>query len=242
MDESNSFIRILKMIKYIRQKSFGKAMEIVDYDQIRENLKKDPSYKGSKHDNGEGKPGKGFNDGNFERKPHRPKKSKIGLIVALVAIAFLFAMVRPAVIGYSVYNNVKESGLATDDYSLNVENLNARLIESEANLNSCMEQKSGLESELGQKDSEIDSVNDNLDEAVQESEEKSAEINDLSDRNKDLEASLASEKENYEELLRNSARSICCKEKVDNENIGYYTVTDGKIECSEEEGEELDCW
>lgn len=202
-------------------------MEEIDYDQIRENLKKDSVYTEKAYTG---------------KKAKAPKKGVYVLAAIVIAAVFLFALVRPAVIGYSVYGNVKKSGLATNDYSLNVESLNNRLKETENNLISCTEQKSQAESALAGKDSEIESVGEDLDELKDEVEKRNEQIRTLNEKNSEIETELEEEKDNYSELLKNSARTICCKEKVDNEKIDFYTVEDGKITCSEESGEELKCW
>lgn len=202
-------------------------MEEIDYDQIRENLKKDSVYTEKAYTG---------------KKAKAPKKGVYVLAAIVIAAVFLFALVRPAVIGYSVYGNVKKSGLATNDYSLNVESLNNRLKETETNLMTCTEQKSQVEAALAGKDSEIESVGEDLDELKDEVEKRNEQIRTLNEKNSEIETELEEEKDNYSELLKNSARTICCKEKVDNEKIDFYTVEDGKITCSEESGEELKCW
>ena len=202
-------------------------MEEIDYDQIRENLKKDSVYTEKAYTG---------------KKTKTPKKGVYVLAAIVIAAVFLFALVRPAVIGYSVYGNVKKSGLATNDYSLNVESLNNRLKETETSLMTCTEQKSQAEAALAGKDSEIESVGEDLDEIKEEVEKRNEQIRTLNEKNSEIETELEEEKNNYSELLKNSARTICCKEKVDNENIDFYIVEDGKITCSEESGEELKCW
>tara|TARA_Y100000310_G_scaffold345354_2_gene464088 strand:- start:4328 stop:4864 length:537 start_codon:yes stop_codon:yes gene_type:complete len=39
--------------------------------------------------------------------------------------------------------------------------------------------------------------------------------------------------ERYSLLAQNTANNLCCKAKIDNENIGYYTVKNDKIVCLE---------
>ena len=48
--------------------------------------------------------------------------------------------------------------------------------------------------------------------------------------------------ENYDDLVRNTARSICCKQKIDNDEINYYDVDEDRIVCRSDAGEDLNCW
>lgn len=45
----------------------------------------------------------------------------------------------------------------------------------------------------------------------------------------------------YDQLVKNTARSVCCKAKVDNSKINFYDVADNKIVCLEEGKNELTC-
>ena len=54
-------------------------------------------------------------------------------------------------------------------------------------------------------------------------------------------AALASLRAEYDLLLKNTAKTICCKEKVDNPQISSYSVLNGKILCLEEGGTALSC-
>ena len=47
--------------------------------------------------------------------------------------------------------------------------------------------------------------------------------------------------EKYDAFVKNIARSVCCKEKVDNANIKFYKVVDDKLACLEDSGEALAC-
>ncbi|HLC97873.1 MAG TPA: hypothetical protein VJC21_03780 [Candidatus Nanoarchaeia archaeon] len=54
-------------------------------------------------------------------------------------------------------------------------------------------------------------------------------------------AALASLRAEYDLLLKNTAKTVCCKEKVDNQQISSYSVLNGKIFCLEEGGTALAC-
>lgn len=45
----------------------------------------------------------------------------------------------------------------------------------------------------------------------------------------------------YDLLVKNAAKSICCKAKVDNPQINFYDVVEGKISCLEQGTNQLSC-
>ena len=45
----------------------------------------------------------------------------------------------------------------------------------------------------------------------------------------------------YDTLVKNTAKSICCKVKVDNPQINFYDVVDNKIACLEQGTNQLNC-
>lgn len=46
---------------------------------------------------------------------------------------------------------------------------------------------------------------------------------------------------NYDTLVKNMAKSVCCKAKVDNPKINFYDVSDNKIVCLEQGTNQLTC-
>ncbi len=46
---------------------------------------------------------------------------------------------------------------------------------------------------------------------------------------------------NYDMLVKNMAKSVCCKAKVDNSKINFYDVSDNKIVCLEQGTNQLTC-
>ena len=164
------------------------------------------------------------------------------LIAALFAAVLIFAVIKPAIIGYSVFNDVKKSGFSTEDYSLNVEKLGEQIKETESSLATCSIEKEQLNQEMESAKEKLTELNNDIDSLNSDIEKKQKQVDSLKIANSDLEEQINSQEEEYDTLLKNAARSICCKEKVDNEDIDYYTILSGKIDCSEESGEKLDCW
>ena len=47
--------------------------------------------------------------------------------------------------------------------------------------------------------------------------------------------------ESFDLFVKNTAKSVCCKEKVDNPNIDYYDVIGDKLVCLTEGNSKLNC-
>ena len=47
--------------------------------------------------------------------------------------------------------------------------------------------------------------------------------------------------QHYDGFVKNIARSVCCKQKVDNAKINFYKVIDDRLVCLEDSGETLVC-
>lgn len=59
--------------------------------------------------------------------------------------------------------------------------------------------------------------------------------------NSECQQKLSSLQAEYDMLVKNTAKSICCKERVDNTRISSYAVLGGKVMCLEEGGTALVC-
>ena len=76
-------------------------------------------------------------------------------------------------------------------------------------------------------------------------QQKTGEINSATSQctteRDDAQKQLQTVQTNYDLLLKNSARTICCKQKVDNPDITAYSVLEQKVVCLEEGGTVLQC-
>jgi len=57
----------------------------------------------------------------------------------------------------------------------------------------------------------------------------------------DKEKAVGEVQAKYDQLVKNTAKSICCKAKVDNPQINFYDVVDNKITCLEQGANQLSC-
>jgi hypothetical protein len=68
--------------------------------------------------------------------------------------------------------------------------------------------------------------------------------NDLDNMNKNLEneeEKIIEIKNEYDLLAQNLANNLCCKQKIDNSNIKFYSVDNNKINCLEIGTLEINC-
>lgn len=176
------------------------------------------------------------------------KRNKIIAIVLLSIIAIsllIIFVVRPLVIGYSVYQNAGEYNFSIKDYSEDVTALRSRVLVAETNLSSCTSFSSQLFSQMDETSNKLmqckadyESTRNDYEACITDSGEKQSE------REKDLQSQLddlADIQSKYNELEKNAANNICCKARVDNPNIKYYSSENNKISCLEQGTKEITC-
>ena len=167
------------------------------------------------------------------------KKNLVWVVGALMLVLLVSVfVVRPSVIGYSVYKEIKKTDIPKEDFINGIEELKIKLLTSNTSLSTCtsfnedllgeMEKSSDklaqCENELGSVETEFSSSNENYDSEITrlgvELGDKTNEINDL--------------KQKYDFLSLNIANNLCCKAKIDNPDIGYYKVENDMVVCLEE--------
>jgi peptidoglycan hydrolase CwlO-like protein len=165
------------------------------------------------------------------------------VIDAILLLAVLIA--RPIIVGYTVYSQIKELNQSLDTYTKNIGDIRSEMLMATNNLSYCYSMNQQLLSKMQEDNSKI------LDYQTQINSLK-REINDLEDNCKEEKeglqkevdektAELADLKEDYGNLVRNTANNVCCKAKIDNPRIKYYKVEGDKIVCLEEGSLEISC-
>ncbi|MCM2325130.1 MAG: hypothetical protein NDI94_01585 [Candidatus Woesearchaeota archaeon] len=195
-----------------------------------------------------------FNDEPRPQMQAQPKKKTFSkkkfLFVAIVlGLVMTFFVIRPAIIGYSVYGDIKGSGMTANDYKMDIAKLSGQLETAKTSLATCeagvasaAENANALSSDLESKDAQIESLTKDLEDVKKSLAKKDETISKVEENLKEAKDQSKELKNNYADLAKNAARSICCKNKIDNPNINFYSAEDGVISCSEEKGEELKCW
>ncbi len=214
-----------------------------------------------------------------QAKPANPaKKRKLNhsafLVVTVGLIVLAIFVIRPAILGYGVYQRAEASNLTVQDYAQSMQQLNRDLEVTKTNLSSYstftgaliaqIDQKSdeiieckveleriklnveAVQKQVAEKETEVATVKSETEKTiVQEVTEKTAA---LGQEKAACESSLTSKETEvgqvqakYDLLVKNTAKSICCKVKVDNPQINFYEVVDNKISCLEQGTNQLSC-
>ena len=196
----------------------------------------------------------------------------IAAVVGLIVLAIF--VVRPAVLGYGVYQQAQSSNLTVQDYAQNMQDLSRNLELTKANLSSYSAFTGALLAQVEEKNDEfteckveVGQLQSTIEEVQKQVTDKEAEIatvksetqatidQEVAEKTTALEqekaaceSSLASKETEvgevqakYDLLVKNAAKSICCKAKVDNPQINFYDVVDGKISCLEQGSNQLSC-
>jgi len=203
------------------------------------------------------------------------KGNPIAILIAVIGLVVLaIFVVRPAVLGYGIYQQADASNLSVQEYSRNMEELTRNLEVTKANLSSYASFTGALITQVDEKADELidcrvqlERIQLDVERAQQEIADKDAEVTavksetqdtidqQVADKTKTLEeaktaceTSLADNEKKvgevqakYDQLVKNTAKSVCCKVKVDNPQINFYDVVDNKITCLEQGTNQLNC-
>jgi hypothetical protein len=201
---------------------------------------------------GEFKPAKGLN---IDVRPRHEQENStarwyvVGGAVAVLILLLVFII--PAYRGYNVYSAMKESGVP-DQYFTNMQGLLADKQSAEANaasyssqLQSTQDQLSSTKDDLTTCKNELSDCKHDLADTKKKSEQL---VNSFQSDNNKLKSDLAActkaaddATKAHDALVADSARRICCIQRVENPDINAYSVVDNKIVCIKDGGTELKC-
>jgi uncharacterized membrane protein YqiK len=177
------------------------------------------------------------------------QKSKYDIYLVIATLIFVIAVivfiVRPFWAGYSVYKQAAESNLSVADYSKNLKELEAQVSTAEVNLSSCyffnsniMSQLEGLTANLLECEVNYTKLKEKLDSSEKGCEEEKKRVeSSLQDKTNEL----ANMQNSYNTLAKNTANNLCCKAKVDNNRIGYYSIENNRVICLEQGTQAISC-
>ena len=203
----------------------------------------------------------------FKEQKEKPveRRNKRNIVIAVsifVGILLMLFVIQPAILGLGVYDDVEPVDILTLEDKINL--LSQQLQERDSQLSTqltaeltnqllqgldqksaeldnlavCLEEKSSLSAEKGLYEKNIDSLKSELN----DKENQLIEVQNDHERVAELETELEDLKISYEGLIDNMAHNICCKQKVDNQNINFYSIADDKVTCQETEGTALSCF
>ncbi|MDP3698015.1 MAG: hypothetical protein Q8R47_00360 [Nanoarchaeota archaeon] len=211
-----------------------------------------------------------------QAKPVSKRKGNPTAIIAAVIGLMVLAIfvIRPAVLGYGVYQQAQSSNLSVQDYAQDMQQLSRDLDVTRANLSSYSTFTGALFAQVEEKNDELteckvqlERIQADVEEAQKQVADKDAEIATVKSESQKTvdqqvvektavleqektacESSLADKEKavgevqaKYDQVVKNAAKSICCKAKVDNPQINFYNVVDSKITCLEQGSNQLNC-
>ena len=168
---------------------------------------------------------------------------KIVISAGLILFVFLIIIfiIRPNIIGYGIYQQMKSSNISVEDYGKKIHELESKILVSDTNLSSCILFSNKFSIELGKcMDKFFACEEDKLDFSIS--------ANDYEETIKNLQDDLGERDKNVDDLqnqfdllVDNMVNNICCKAKIDNPNIDSYILENNKIICLEEGELKISC-
>lgn len=168
---------------------------------------------------------------------------KIATLVSsiLLIVLIIIFIIRPNMLGYGIYQQIKSSNISIEDYEKKVQELESKLLVSDTNLSSCMSFSDKFSTELGK-------CLDNFFECEEDKLNFSISISNYEETIKNLQDSLSEKNQEIDDLqnqfdilVNNMANNICCKAKIDNPNINSYILENNKIICLESGELKISC-
>lgn len=182
------------------------------------------------------------------------KKYDVKLIgLAAMSVIFLIMIllfiVKPSITGYGIYQEAKSMNVSIKELSSDIGDLRDQILVKSTNLSNCNDNYQKIEDRLEECISSLDIEKENNIRLEFESKSSKELLrrdlddceDDFSSSKEELEDELKSLEKEYAELLKNSARVICCKKKVDNPKIAFYDIESNHIVCRENFGKDLKC-
>ncbi len=198
---------------------------------------------------------------------------KLILLTVILTLAGIF-FIRPAVLGYSVYQDLQKTNLTTQEYGQSIDQIQEELHLSNATLTSyavfneqLLRQVAQMTDDLAAKSAELARLNAKLEEVQREYAQKVMELQDeltlqendatteLSQVRTQLQNLTAAYAQNLDEkeaeieqitsqqnlFIVQTARSICCKERVDDSSINSYEIVNNRIMCMSNGNRTISC-
>ena len=191
--------------------------------------------------------------------PHHHHINKL-LWVVMGLIVILFILSKPAFIGYRMSQEFKDIEMTPSEVLARITSYKSDLKVTETKLDACTIAGDKLIDDLASEKDESFTCNQAIDELESDYSQQIKQLNlELISVNESADqrvideislfevqlsnANLATEslQRDYEDVVRNSANNICCKAKVDNQDIDSYIVSSNKVVCTTGEDKRISC-
>ena len=182
------------------------------------------------------------------------------LFIAILLITVIIVLIRPALTGYSIAKEFKDSELTPTEMLRSMEAVKGDLKVKELELQSCEEdtsdeqdkmaacladaetQKTDYEKRIERLENDIKNLKPEYEakKVVLEAELQQATF-DLAELERSYEEVVKEMNADYQALKKNAANNICCKARVDDKSIDSFKVVNGAIVCGSGEAERISC-
>lgn len=185
----------------------------------------------------------------------------VTLIIVIVLVSLL--IFRPALIGYSVYKQAEDGNYSVTELGASVQNLRLQLATTKANLSLYQEVYTQVWDEVKSREQSLSDCTTTRDELTSQvayvrqewkselnkcQSEKDKAVQDLTNQlsTKDTEIANALKQrddmeKSFNNFVKNLAKSVCCKEKVDDPDINSYEVINDRLVCVNGGSNSLNC-
>jgi len=202
---------------------------------------------------------------------HRKKIMVFMWLIFLVGCGLIISNSNRILVGYSTYQKMEASNFTLEQFGAEVTKLRAQLVGLGNERDQLAGQLQNTNTELLLTDRQMVDLNKSLvntkltaeqqiNAAKADYEAKTASFKqeyeakgvalkkeyetkygDMNERLNEYKDQLDALEKSYNNLVKNTATSICCKQKLDNPDIDYYTIKNDKITCTESSGTSLHC-
>ncbi len=175
----------------------------------------------------------------FGAQPASPGKKRVVAITAvgIVIVLAMVLIVQPAFTGYTVYQEIKDSGTPVESYSTELVRLQSDLTATKESLATCQVTENALKSDVEVYQQEATTAKNEL---QTQTSTLSAQLDKFKSQNQQLLNDLEDKDERIDELednqntlIHTSAEQFCCVNQIFDSEIDSYDVDD-KIVCQQD--------
>jgi hypothetical protein len=196
---------------------------------------------------------------NKPRSKENKKSIKPMLFLSLtifLLIGTLAVLTRPALTGYVVAAQFEDNEMNVSDFLTEQETVKTDLTITKTNLDTCQGLNEGYFEELVEeknKNFECEQTKGDIQRKCSQFESdynfKQSQLEqEYEQKKQELEMSSSQNEQKYNDLktlsdgvINNAARNICCKAKVDNNNINSYIISNSMIVCTNDGENKITC-
>jgi len=180
----------------------------------------------------------------------------LAIILLIVLVLIMIIIIRPAFIGYRLSKDFERIGLDVENIMSELDTLKSDVLFAETQLESCRIVNNETVAELRNEKNRTflcQSANlkllSDIEQLQSEYSRNMTEVERRYQENRSqAEVELNQLKADYQELVgrhetivQTSANNICCKNKIDDQNIDSYVVSNDRIVCTVGEPNRINC-